>query len=157
MNPIKRISEKTILGKNELMEILDSSKLRPCQRAIRARLHANVLMARRLTHSKHQTLSIYISLSSLLIRIKSKSTRRCFCAISNTLLTHIKVQIHTKDITHTLCKYKQEPHWVWLRWIFRFKANKLPQLNEKNKNLLPIMLDLTKKMIKKNHRPDEIP
>jgi hypothetical protein len=34
MNPVKRISEKTVLGKNELMEILDSSKL-PRQRAIR--------------------------------------------------------------------------------------------------------------------------
>jgi hypothetical protein len=46
----------------------------------------------------------------LLIRIKAKSTRRCFGVIPNTLLTHVKVQIHIKDLTHTLCKDKQEPH-----------------------------------------------
>ena len=35
MNPIKRISEKLYLEKNELMKIFDSSKLRPRQRVIR--------------------------------------------------------------------------------------------------------------------------
>ena len=35
MDMIKRISEKYILGKNELMEILDSFKLQPRQHAIR--------------------------------------------------------------------------------------------------------------------------
>ena len=43
-------------------------------------------------------------------KIYTKSTRHCFDAISNTLLTRVKVQIHTKDPTHTLCKDKQEPH-----------------------------------------------
>jgi hypothetical protein len=56
------------------------------------------------------SLPISISLSSLLVRIKAKSNRRCVGAISNTLLTHVKVQIHTKDLTHTLCRGKQEPH-----------------------------------------------
>ena len=55
------------------------------------------------------SLLISISLSSLLIGIKAKSTRRCFGAISNILLTHVKVQIHTKDLTYTLCKDKQDP------------------------------------------------
>ena len=56
------------------------------------------------------SLSISISLSSLLRMIKAKSTRRYVGAISNTILPHVKVQIHTKDLTHTFCRDKQEPH-----------------------------------------------
>jgi hypothetical protein len=64
-------------------------------------LHANAFMPRRPTQSKRQTLFLYsISLSSLLTGIKVKSTRHCFGVNSNTLLTHVKVQIHTKDLTH---------------------------------------------------------
>ena len=78
------------------MEIVDSAKLRPRQCAIRGCMLT--------THSKQQTLFLHISisLSSLLIRIKAKINHRCFGVVSNTLLTHVKVQIHTKD--------KQEPH-----------------------------------------------
>jgi hypothetical protein len=36
MDPIKRISENYIRGKNEFMEIVDSSNLRTRQRAIRS-------------------------------------------------------------------------------------------------------------------------
>ena len=50
-----------------------------------------------------------VSLSSL-VEIKTKSTCRYFVVISNIFLTYTKVQIHTKDLSHTLSKDKQEPH-----------------------------------------------
>ena len=110
MNPIKRISEILYLEKNKLLEILDSSTLQPRQRATRGCMLTRKWLGALLTQSGKLSFYIFISLSSLLIRIKGKSTCRCVGAISNTLLIHVKVQIHTKDLTHTLCKDKQEPH-----------------------------------------------
>ena len=104
MDPIKRISEK-----NESMEILNSSKLRPRQHAIRGSMLMRSWLSALLTQSNK--LSFYFHLPLLLAnKDNRKITRRCVGAISNTLLTHVKVQIHTKTMTHTLCIDKQEPH-----------------------------------------------
>ena len=114
------------------------------------RLHVNALMAHRSTHSKQQILFLYRIHLPLLLANKDKSKINpslFWCHFEHS--SHTLANTYKRPLTHTvqrqtratLCKVK---------WIFRFKAKKPPRLNEKNcyNNILPIMLDHTKKKIK---------